>query len=421
MALYERNQLATLLERLDEPPRTLIFVAGPRQVGKTTLIEQAKEALNRELLLVRVDQPDARPLQPFTEPLGTTSADTPVAVPREPDTAWLVDVWQRARSRADLSEEGCVLALDEIQKVPRWSEAVKGLWDTDRYERRRLHVILSGSSPLLMQRGLTESLAGRFETIGLKHWSFAEMSHAFGLTVSEYVYFGGYPGALKYVDDHVRWHDYIFRALVEPNIERDILAMQRVDKPALLKQLFEVGATSSGQILAYNKMLGQLQDAGNTTTLARYLDLLERVGLLAGLRNYTGGIYRQRASSPKLNVLNTGLMSAFSGYTFEEAQADRTFWGRLVESTVGAHLWNTATGPSRLWYWRQNGSEVDFVLQRGPRLVAFEVKSHKGQADRRGLTEFRERFRPVQAVVVGGDGMALEEFLSVRADDWFKT
>lgn len=421
MTLFERKQLATLLERLDEPPRTLIFIAGPRQVGKTTLIEQAKEALDRELLLVRVDQPDARPLQPSTEPPGTTSPGTPVTVPREPDTAWLVDVWQRARSRADLSEEGCVIALDEIQKVPRWSEAVKGLWDADRHERLRLHVILSGSSPLLMQRGLTESLAGRFETIDLKHWSFTEMSQAFGLTVSEYVYFGGYPGALEYVDDHVRWHDYILRALVEPNIERDILAMQRVDKPALLKQLFEVGAMSSGQILSYTKMLGQLQDAGNTTTLARYLDLLERVGLLAGLRNYTGGIYRRRASSPKLNVLNTGLMSAFSGYTFEEAQADRTFWGRLVESAVGAHLWNTATGPSRLWYWRQNGSEVDFVLQRGPRLAAFEVKSHKGQADRRGLAEFRERFRPVQAEVVGGDGMPLEEFLSVPADDWFKT
>ena len=241
--------------------------------------------------------------------------------------------------------------------------------------------------------------------IGLKHWSFAEMSQAFGLTVSEYVYFGGYPGALAYVDDHVRWHDYIFRALVEPNIERDILAMQRVDKPALLKQLFEVGATSSGQILSYTKMLGQLQDAGNTTTLARYLDLLERVGLLAGLRNYTGGIHRRRASSPKLNVLNTGLMVGFLRLHLRAGTGGPHILGaRLVESVVGAHLWNTATGPSRLWYWRRNGSEVDFVLQRGPRLAAFEVKSHKGQADRRGLAEFRKRFRPVQSVVVGDDG-----------------
>ena len=421
MALFERKQLATLLERLDEPARRLILVAGPRQVGKTTLIEQAKKALDRDLLLVSVDEPDAGLFPAPDGAADTASANTLVSVPREPDVMWLVEVWQRARANADLSERGYVLALDEIQKVPRWSEAVKGLWDADRREQRPLHVILSGSAPLLMQRGLTESLAGRFETISLKHWSFPEMSKAFGLTVSEYVYFGGYPGALEYIGDHDRWHDYVTTALVEPNIERDILAMQRVDKPALLKQLFEVGVTASGQILSYTKMLGQLQDAGNTTTLARYLNLMERVGLLAGLRNYSGGIYRQRASSPKLNVLNTGLMSALSGYTFREAQADRTFWGRLVESAVGAHLWNSATGPTRLWYWRHNGSEVDFVLQRGPRLVAFEVKSHQGQADRRGLAEFRKRFRPVRTVVVGGDGVALDEFLSVPADDWFKT
>ena len=421
MALFKRKQLATLLERLNEPPRRLIFIAGPRQVGKTTLIEQAKNAIDRDLLLVSVDESDSGSFPTATGPPDTTSTNTLIAAPREPDAKWLVDVWQQARANAERSERGHVLALDEIQKVPRWSEAVKGLWDADRREQRRLHVILSGSAPLLMQRGLTESLAGRFETIRLKHWSFAEMSQAFGLNVSEYVYFGGYPGAVEYIYDHSRWYDYISSALVEPNIERDILAMQRVDKPALLKRLFEVGAASSGQILSYTKMLGQLQDAGNTTTLARYLDLLERVGLLAGLQNYTGGIYRRRASSPKLNVLNTGLMSASSGHTFEEAQADRTFWGRLIESAVGAHLWNTATGPTRLWYWRQNGSEVDFVLQRGPRLVAFEVKSHRRHVDRQGLEQFRERFRPVQTVVVGGDGVSVEEFLSVPADEWFKT
>ena len=225
----------------------------------------------------------------------------------------------------------------------------------------------------------------------------------------------------EYIRDQNRWHDYLLSALVEPNIERDILAMQRVDKPALLKRLFEVSATSSGQILSYTKMLGQLQDAGNTTTLARYLDLLEKAGLIAGLPKYTRGIYRRRASSPKLNVLNTALTSALSGYTFEEAQANRTFWGRLVESAVGAHLWNTATGPTRLWYWRNEGSEVDFVLERGRRLVAFEVKSGQREADLRGLNLFREQYHPVRTVVVGGDGVPLEEFLSVPADDWFKT
>ena len=420
MAHFERKQLATLLERLNETPRTLILVEGPRQAGKTTMIVQARDRLHRPFRLIPVDQPE-----PATSPHDwILPDDTTATVSREPsarDVRWLVRVWEQARLDADRSEQGSVLALDEIQKIPNWSAAVKGLWDADRGEQRRLHVILSGSAPLLMQRGLTESLAGRFETIQLLHWSFAEMSEAFGLDVPAFVYFGGYPGMVEYIPEHDRWHDYILRALVEPNIERDILAMQRVDKPALLKRLFEVAVQSSGQILSYTKMLGQLQDAGNTTTLARYLDLLEKAGLIAGLSKYTGGIYRRRASSPKLNVLNTGLMSALSGYTFKEAQADRTFWGRLIESAVGAHLWNTATGPTRLWYWRENPSEVDFVLERGPRLVAFEVKSHQRPADRRGLQQFGERFHPVRMVVVGADGVSIEEFLSVPADDWFKT
>ena len=420
MGIFERKQLDTLLERLDEPPRHLIFVAGPRQVGKTTMITQARDRLPRPFRLIPVDEPEPE-TTPRPRILPDYAVVTAVREPSERDVRWLVRVWEQARLEADRSARGSVLALDEIQKVPDWSEAVKGLWDADRREQRRLHVILSGSAPLLMQRGLTESLAGRFETIQLPHWSFPEMSEAFGLDLSEYVYFGGYPGMVEYIRDHDRWHNYILRALVEPNIERDILAVQRVDKPALLKRLFEVGAVSSGQILSYTKMLGQLQDAGNTTTLARYLELLEKVGLIAGLPMYTRGIHRRRASSPKLNILNTGLMSALSGYTFKEARADRTFWGRLVESAVGAHLWNTAPTRTRLYYWRDKALEVDFVLERGPRLVAFEVKSGQRQADLRGLERFRERFHPLRTVVVGGDGVPLEEFLATPADDWFKT
>ena len=177
---------------------------------------------------------------------------------------------------------------------------------------------------------------------------------------------------------------------------------------------------SSGQILAYNKMLGQLQEAGNTTTLARYLDLLERAGLIAGLQNYSAGIDRHKATSPKLVVLNTALMSALSGYTFAQAQADRTLWGRLVESAVGAHLYNSATAPGRLWYWRRNSVEVDYVLERGPRLVAFEVKSGQRHADSPGLERFRRQYQPVKTVLVGGGGVPLEEFLSIPGDDWFE-
>ncbi len=364
-----------------------------------------------------VDEPDPETFLRLPElPDGVT-------VSREPsrrDARWLVGVWEQARSDADRSESGSVLALDEIQKVPRWSEVVKGLWDADRRKHRRLHVILLGSAPLLMQRGLTESLAGRFETIRLTHWSFTEMFEAFGFDLPEHVYFGGYPGAAECIRDQDRWRDYILSALVEPNIERDVLAMERVDKPALLKRLFEVGAGHSGQILSYTKMLGQLQDAGNTTTLARYLVLLEKAGMIAGLPQYAGGIRRRRASSPKLNVLNTALMSVHSGYTFEEAQADRTFWGRLVESAVGAHLFNSGMPEVRLHYWRHNGHEVDFVLERGRRLVAFEVKSGARQARMSGLEEFDRRFDVTASFVVGEGGISLSEVLSLPAKHWFE-
>ena len=232
-------------------------------------------------------------------------------------------------SRPGRSERGFVLVFDEIQKIPNWSEAVKGMWDADRRQGRPLHVVLLGSAPLLMQEGMSESLAGRFETIRLTHWSFEEMAAAFDFDLSRYVYFGGYPGAAPLIRQQDRWRKYILNSLVEPNIERDVIAMQRIHKPALLKRLFDLGAEYSGQILSYTKMMGQLQDAGNTTTLSRYLNLLSAAGLVTGLPKYAGGAYRRRASSPKLNVLNTALMSAQSDYTFQEASADRSFWGTI--------------------------------------------------------------------------------------------
>ena len=239
-----------------------------------------------------------------------------------------------------------------------------------------------------MQRGMTESLAGRYETIHLTHWSFSEMSAAFDFDIKSYIYFGGYPGAASLISDQERWKKYIAGALIEPNIERDILALERVDKPALLKKLFEYGADYSGQILSYNKMQGQLQDAGNTTTLARYLDLLSNAGLITGVTKYSGSIHHRRSSSPKLNALNTALMSAQSGYTFEEAQSDRSFWGRLVESAIGAHLLNTARPEYRIFYWKENAFEVDFVLERRPRIIAIEVKSGARRRSIGGIKKF---------------------------------
>ena len=423
MSTYERAQKSTLLARLDEDPDRLVIVTGPRQTGKTTLIRQVLNHIDRPHRYLAVDEPD-----PLTLPRvpnldeDTDAIANEFAIPPagERDTRWLVRQWESARFAAARSDRGFVLVFDEIQKIANWSESVKGLWDADRRHGRRLRVVLLGSAPLFMQRGMSESLAGRYETVRLAHWSFAEMSEAFDFDLPSYFYFGGYPGAATLLRDQARWREYIAGSVIEPNIERDVLAMQRVDKPALLKRLFELGTEYSGQILSYNKMLGQLQDAGNTTTLARYLDLLSHGGLIAGLSNHANHAHRRRASSPKLNVLNTALMSAGSGYTFEEAQADRSFWGRLVESAVGAHLFNTGWPELRLRYWRDRGHEVDFVLERGRRLVAFEVKSGARRSSLSGLREFSERFDVESSMLVGEGGLPLTEFLSVPAREWFE-
>ena len=419
MKPFSRAQKKILLERLAEEPRWLILVSGPRQCGKTTLVQQALSELGWSNGYVAADEPTGAIMGTGSAFPDTGDDGTVMRTDDVKDEQWLVHTWALARARIEAGEGAPVLALDEIQKIPNWSEIVKGLWDDDRRRGLQLHVVLLGSSPLLVQRGVSESLAGRYEPIRLSHWSFPEMSRAFGVDLPGYVYFGGYPGAASLIHDEDRWRTYVLGSLVEPNIESDILAMERVDKPALLKQLFELAAVYSGQILSYNKMLGQLQDAGNTTTLARYLDLLASAGLVTGLQKYSERALRRRASSPKLLVLNTALMSASSEYTFEEAKADRSHWGRLVESSVGAHLYNTLTPEIRLHYWRENSLEVDYVLQRSRRLVSIEVKSGQRKPNLKGIAAFSERFKVSNKVVVGEKGVPLEEFLSVPAEEWF--
>ena len=412
---FQRPQVNTLVRRLAEAPRHIIALFGPRQTGKTTIVRQALRQIDLKSRYLAVDEPNATG---FRAPFADAEATFPLSEAR--DTNWLTRNWEEARREAERSPGGFVLVFDEIQKIPRWSETIKGLWDADRARDCPLRVVILGSAPLLMQSGLSESLAGRFETIRVAHWSFKETSEAFDVDLPTYLYFGGYPGAARIIRDPERWRAYILGALVEPNIERDILSMTRVDKPALLKRLFELGAVHSGQLLSYTKMLGHLQDAGNTTTLARYLDLLASAGLLAGLPKYASQPQRRRASSPKLNVLNTALMTAGSGYSFVEAQADRSFWGRIVESAVGAHLLNTATTDIRLYYWRDGSLEVDFVLQRGARNVAIEVKSSAKRTALRGMDEFERRFRPRRSLVVGEGGVPINEFLTVPAHYWFE-
>lgn len=386
---FRRPHARELRHRLAEPRRLMQFVGGPRQAGKTTLVQQVLGELATPSLYASADEPAVR------------------------DRSWLTGQWEQARELAvRAGRPGAVLAIDEVQKVPGWSETVKRLWDEDTRHRRPLRVVLLGSAPLLMQRGLTESLAGRFETIHVGHWSFAEMRDAFGWDVETYLYFGGYPGAAHLANDPPRWRSFVVNAIIETTIARDVLLMSRIEKPALLRRLFDLGCRYSGQILSYTKMLGQLQDAGNTVTLAHYLDLLAGAGMLTGLQKYAGTAVRQRGSSPKLQVLNTALMTARSGLSPEEARADREFRGRLIESAVGAHLANAAaTGICELHYWRERSREVDFVLRAGRVVVAIEVKSGRAPSAFPGLTDFTAAFKPTRTVIVGGDGVALEEFL----------
>jgi len=393
MKAFRRPQAAELARRLEEPRRHLQVVTGARQVGKTTLVQQVTQDLQQPLRFVSADEPTLR------------------------DATWLRQQWDAARLEADLG--GAVLVVDEIQKVEHWSEVVKHLWDEDTRESRPLRVILLGSAPLRIERGLTESLAGRFETLHLPHWSWTEMREAFDFSLEAYVHFGGFPGAAPLIGEPLRWRRYVLDSLVETSIARDVLLLTRVDKPALLRRLFDLGCHYSGQVLSYTKMLGQLQDAGNTTTLAHYLDLLAGAGMLTGLQKYAGQAVRQRGSSPKLQILNTALMTAVAGLAPDEARADLTFYGRLVESAVGAHLANAAQrGDIELFYWRDRNREVDFVVRAGRRLVAIEVKSGRRRDALPGMDAFTEAFRPDRTLLIGGDGITLGDFLAHPVEHW---
>ncbi len=397
----------------------MIVVAGPRQVGKTTMVRQA--LLPDRSTFVAVDQPLSEALDPFGAQSTASTVMAEAGAP--PNAEWLVRQWTQARAKARMMPEGefYVLAVDEIQKIPRWSEVVKGLWDADRADNVPLHVVLLGSSPWLMQKGLTESLAGRYEAIRMAHWSYEETQLAFDFSLDEYIYFGGYPGSAGLINEETRWRHYVRTSLIQPNIQKDILQMTRVDKPALLKALFELGCGAySGQIIAYDKLRGQLADAGNTTTLAHYLELLSQAGLLSGLSKFAMQAFRKRASSPKLNAHNTALVSALAGYSFAEATGDRSYWGRLVESAVGAHLINTASEDSAVQYWRESPHEVDFVLTNGRKILAIEVKSGAKFATPKGLEVFSGKYQEARTMIVGEGGVPLAEFLSYPAEHWLE-
>lgn len=392
---FERPTVREIITALERKPPLLQVLVGPRQVGKSTAADQVEKQLGW--------------------PSHTASADAPL--PHGPE--WIETQWRLARARAASTKKRVLLVLDEIQKVPGWSEVVKRLWDEEIRTGGKVRVLLLGSSALLVQRGLTESLAGRFFLHRCTHWSWSECRAAFGWTLDRWIYFGGYPGAAAMADDEATWKRYVADSLIETVLARDVLQMQTVTKPALLRHLFALAAQYPAQIFSYNKMLGQLHDAGNTVTLAAYLRLLETAFLASGLELYSKGQVRKRGSSPKLILWNNALVSAATLKTYDQAFADGSWWGRLVENAVGAHLLNHLQGPAwSVTYWRDAGEEVDFVVSHGAQTWAVEVKSGRGDKAS-GLAAFRQRYPKAKVWLVGDTGIPLAEFFSRPAEEWF--
>jgi len=389
---FERAIVARVRERLARPPELIQVVTGPRQVGKTTAARQ---------IAARWDGP-----------VRYAAADLPLP----PGPEWIETQWTLARR--ETGDRPVLLVLDEVQKVRGWGEVVKAMWDADRAAGRVVKVLLLGSSALLLAEGTAESLAGRFFLHRCLHWSAGECTRAFGWDLERWLVFGGYPGAAPLVDDEAAWRAYVADALVETALARDVLGLQRITKPALLRHLFALSARFPAQILSYNKMLGQLQDAGNTTTLAHYLRLLETAFLVTGLERFSAGEARSRGSSPKLVLWNNALVTALNLRSAAEVREDPSWWGRLVENAVGAHLLNHLQGVSHeVTYWRDRRAEVDFVVRTGRVIWAIEVKS--GRPGRpQGLEAFRRRHPSARALIVGSGGMPLEEFFAVEPREW---
>lgn len=386
--MLERKQNTILLERLAEPRRTIQVVAGPRQVGKTTMVKQVLKQCAIPSFLYNAD---------------AVAAD---------DAEWIAKRWEEVRSQVIFNAYAeAVLVFDEIHKINNWSEQVKREWDNDTFRDVPIKVVLLGSSRLLLKRGLTESLAGRFEIISMGHWSYAEMHEAFGWNINQYIYFGGYPGSAAYIGNEMRWRRFMRETIVAPAIEKDVLQTSFIYKPALLNQLFHIGCAYSGELLSYNKMLGMLQDAGNAGTLVSYLQLLADSKLLVGLQKYAVDQARKYKSIPKLQVYNNALLSSMTdGMTFEKAFTNPSLWGQWVESAVGCFLLDKIDElECELYYWRENNDEVDFVLTRANKIVAIEVKSGRRQ-NNQGLSVFGEKFHPQFSMVVGGEAMSAEKF-----------
>lgn len=398
--MYKRSEYHIVIERLRGPRKFLQVVMGPRQVGKTTLVRQVLNTFQGEI--------------PF---ISFTADNVPAT-----QNSWITDCWETARAQMKIGDyKEFILVIDEIQKLKGWSEVVKKEWDDDTNNEINLKVILLGSSRIMIQKGLADSLAGRFETIKMSHWGYTEMQEAFGLTLDEYMYYGGYPGSASLIEDSDRWSQYIKDSIIDATINKDIILETLITKPALLRQTFELGAAYSGQMISLTKLMGSLQDAGNTTTLSGYLNALTDSGMLTGIQKFSFDTARRRASIPKFQVFNSALRSVYSGYSFKEAFMDSKVWGRFFESAIGAHIISSAfTGSYEVFYWREGNSEVDYIIKKNNKTVAIEVKSNY-RATNRGLADLRERYDVHNYLVVGPGGMDAGIFLSTNPAKLFES
>lgn len=395
--MYKRRQFSELKSRIEEIRNKIQVIYGPRQVGKSTLVKQVLKEITIDFTFISADN-----------------------VGKE-NVSWINEVWETARQRMKLKKvEEYLLVIDEVHKISNWSEAVKKEWDADTFNDVNIKVVLLGSSRLLIKDGLTESLAGRYELIHMSHWSFKEMNEAFGIDLEHYIFFGGYPGGVKFINNETRWRRYIKESIIAPAIVYDILMTKLVYKPELMRQLVELGCTYSGEEIALTKLLGQLQDAGNVTTLANYLSTLNESNLLCGLQKYANDNARKYNSIPKMLVYNTALLSSLYGMTYSQVFTNPKMWGRWVESAVGAHLLNMSEELDyKIYYWRERNDEVDFVLEYNRRCVAIEVKSGR-RISNRGISVFKEKYNPIRTFIVGSGGIPLEEFLSSDLESLFE-
>ncbi|MCX7612193.1 MAG: ATP-binding protein [Ignavibacterium sp.] len=395
--MYERKQINIIEKRLNERKNLIQVITGPRQVGKTTLAIQ----LTKKIKI----------------PFHYVSAD---GIPSS-NSFWIQQQWDFARVKfKESGSKAFLLVIDEIQKINNWSEFVKKEWDKDRIKNINIRVVLLGSSSLLINKGLSESLMGRFELIQLPHWTYTEMNEAFGFTPEEYVYFGGYPGAQHLIKDEQRWKDYIRNSIIEPTISKDIIQLTTIQKPALLKNLFEFGCLYSGEILSYTKILGQLTDAGNTTTLAHYEKLLDEVWLISGLQKFSGSKIMTRSSSPKWMVYNTSLSSVYEDSDFKMTKKNLVKWGQKVEQAIGAFLINSARiNNFQVFYWRDVNDEVDFVIKRNNKIIPIEVKIGKIKSHK-GLLNFSKKFKCKKSVLISDDAFRWQDFLMIDFEELFQ-